>query len=479
MMKKRIFWIGIAAGLLAAITLFLLLRGRDAPPDWVAWKEGALSASPWEIQLENQHMSAVWNGEISWQPEEETLVQDALLCDINHDGAQELLLLTWRKERYGDSRPFWEEEEEAAWSQHIDIYAVGAGTVQPLWMASDIGMEVVSWQFDPEARLLITDRSGNVTAWDWLTWGLTAIALPKTSFTMAALGDLLIHRQIYDYYLRREDGCFDGMFADVLKTLSSFDVTAIQQETIYVNSPGEYSSYPVFGTPLEVGEAVVKAGFDVVSCAGNHALDKGTDAIDLTASFYRDAGIVCAGIQPVADGALRPYEILEVNGIRCAVFSLTQSTNGHALPEDAPYVLHTLDDPEAVQEAIAAGEADADCSIVFVHWGTEYAAEPDETQRLWAQRFADWGVEVVVGTHPHVLQPVEWVTGVDGHETLVYYSLGNFISAQTEEACRLGGLAWFTITKQGQDCTISNHGLEKVQTREENGRYSTAMATDP
>lgn len=144
----------------------------------------------------------------------------------------------------------------------------------------------------------------------------------------------------------------------------------------------------------------------------------------MTASFYRDAGIVCAGIQPVADGALRPYEILEVNGIRCAIFSLTQSTNGHALPEDAPYVLHTLDDPEAVQEAIAAGEADADCSIVFVHWGTEYAAEPDEAQRLWAQRFADWGVEVVIGTHPHVLQPVEWVTGVDGHETLVYYSLG-------------------------------------------------------
>ena len=131
-----------------------------------------------------------------------------------------------------------------------------------------------------------------------------------------------------------------------------------------------------------------------------------------------------------------------------------------------------------MQEAIAAGEADADCSIVFVHWGTEYAAEPDEAQRLWAQRFADWGVEVVVGTHPHVLQPVEWVTGVDGHETLVYYSLGNFISAQTEEACRLGGMAWFTITKQGQDCTISNHGLEKVQTMEENGRYSTAMATD-
>ena len=124
---------------------------------------------------------------------------------------------------------------------------------------------------------------------------------------------------------------------------------------------------------------MVKAGFDVVSCAGNHALDKGTDAIDLTVSFYRDAGIVCAGIQPVADGALRPYEILEVNGIRCAVFSLTQTTNGHALPEDAPYVLHTLDDPEAVQEAIAAGEADADCSIVFVHWGTEYAAEPDES----------------------------------------------------------------------------------------------------
>ena len=124
----------VAAGLLAAIALFLLLRGRDAPPDWVAWKEGALSASPWEIQLENQHISAVWNGEISWQPEEETLVQDALLCDINHDGAQELLLLTWRKERYGDSRPFWEEEEEAEIAFYSPQNAIAGNIQSPILM---------------------------------------------------------------------------------------------------------------------------------------------------------------------------------------------------------------------------------------------------------------------------------------------------------------------------------------------------------
>ena len=240
-----------------------------------------------------------------------------------------------------------------------------------------------------------------------------------------------------------------------------------------MDDPGDYSDFPRFGTPIEVGQAVIKAGFDIVTCATNHALDKGTEAIDLTAALYEDAGVVCAGIQASTDEAYRPYEILEKNGIRCAVFSYTQFTNGIPIPEDTPYVLHTLDDEQQVRQDLEAGRADADLCIVYVHWGQEYAAEPDTSQKYWAQVLADCGADVVIGTHPHVLQPVEWITGVKGNETLVYYSLGNFISAQTEETCTIGGLAYYTVAKENGKCRITDYGLKRLITQHERGHYFT------
>lgn len=224
-----------------------------------------------------------------------------------------------------------------------------------------------------------------------------------------------------------------------------------------------------------MGEAVIRAGFDIVSCASNHALDKGTDAIDLTANLYRKAGILYPGIQPVEDGSYQPYQLLERQGITCAVLSYTQMTNGHALPEEAPYVLHTLEDEDLVRRDLTAAAEAADFVLVFVHWGTEYAAEPDETQRYWAQVFADCGADVVLGTHPHVLQPYEWVTGTSGQRTLVYYSLGNYISAQTDEACRRGGMAYFTLNRVGEQCSVTDWGMKTVLTQRENGLYTTII----
>ena len=292
---------------------------------------------------------------------------------------------------------------------------------------------------------------------------------------MAALGETLIHRPIYDYGLRRMGGNFDDLFAGVAEELEGYDVTCIHQETIYVDRPQDYSDYPAFGTPVEVGEAVIRAGFDIVSCASNHALDKGTGAIDLTAELYRRAGVLCPGIQPVEDGAYQPYLLLEREGITCAVLSYTQMTNGHALPEDTPYVLHTLDDETRVRRDLTAAEEAASFVLVFVHWGTEYAAEPDESQRYWAQVFADCGADVVLGTHPHVLQPCEWVPGQDGHRTLVYYSLGNYVSAQTDPACRRGGMAYFTLRRTGEECSVTDWGMKFVLTQQSDGRYFTVM----
>lgn len=479
---RRKIW-PILAGLCCLAALLRWAVSRDGPPEWVVWNTAELEGvsawgEPERITLEGKTVRLWREGAVLWQSEREEPVQDVLWCDIDHDGQRELMLLCWRQGRYGESRPFWEEEKtDPEWSQHIFIYDWTGEAVKPIWMASDLGMEVERWTFDAQTRLTLYERSGQVSAWDWISWGLSVSPdRPETAeLTLAALGELLIHRPIYDYALRNLDGNFDYLFAEVAEELSQYDVTCLHQETIYVERREDYSDFPTFGTPIEVGEAVVRAGFDLVSCASNHALDKGTQAIDSTVQLYRTAGVLCPGIQPVSDGRYQPYQLLERNGITCAVLSYTQSTNGHRLPEEAPYVLHMLEDEERVRQDLkAAGEA-ADFVMVFVHWGTEYSAEPDSDQRFWAKVFADCGVHVVLGTHPHVLQPTAWVTGQDGHQTLVYYSLGNFVSAQTEEACQRGGLAYMTLRREGEICRITDWGMKTVVTQQQQGFYSTVL----
>ena len=487
-MKRRAWTIaGVAAALLAAIAVFCAWKSGFFLPRWIDWNTAqirceAKDGEPAQIVLAGRTVRVLKGEDLVWQSDRTLRVQDVLWCDIDHDGEQELLLLCWKRGRYGDSRPFWVTQDEKSWSQHIYIYDWTEDGIRPIWMASDIGLEAAQWRFDAVQRLVITDTQGGQSAWDWITWGLRRIELQeapeRAELSFAAVGDNLIHRQIYDYAFRHFDGCFDDLFASVQQELDRYDVTSINQETIYVDRPEQYSSYPLFGTPLQVGDAVVKAGFDIVSCATNHALDMGTEALDLTASLYGQAGVLCPGIQPSGDGVYRPYEIYEKNGIRCAVFSYTASANGHALPENAPYVLHTLEDEQQVRADLQAGRAAADVSIVYVHWGTEYADEPDEEQRRWAAVFSDCGADVVIGTHPHVLQPCEWVTGQDGHRTLVFYSLGNFISAQTQEACRQGGLAYFTVSKENGQCSITDYGIKHLVTEEDNGHYSTRLAED-
>lgn len=408
---------------------------------------------------------------ICWQSEDGIPVQDVLWEDIDHDDEPELLLLCWRRGKYGNSRPFWAEEDDNSWSQHIFIYDWDGAKMKPIWMASDLGREVVQWNFSQWDRLLLTDRNGTQTAWDWDTWGLTNI--PAATLSFAAVGDNLIHRPIYHDAFQSFDGCFDSIFEGVQDELSQYDVTSINQETPYVVDRGDYSDYPRFGTPIQVGQAVADAGFSVVTCATNHMMDQGVKGLDRTADFFAGTDVICVGIQNSEEQAYRPYEILEQNGIRCALFSYTEWSNC-GTSESAPFSLHLLDE-EQVRQDLLQGAREADVCIVYVHWGDEYAAEPNETQKRWAKVFADCGVDVVIGTHPHVLQPVEWVSGSDGNETLVYYSLGNYISAQTEPACTVGGLAWYTIVKENGSCHIAEYGLKQVITEEDHGHYTTRI----
>jgi hypothetical protein len=287
----------------------------------------------------------------------------------------------------------------------------------------------------------------------------------KTEVRFAVTGDNLIHGQLIRF--GQGSGNYEFLYQwELSQELKAADLAVLNQETIFVADPAAYSGYPTFGTPLAVGEAALNAGFNLAACATNHALDKGLGAIDTTAAFYEARGIPYIGIQSSGHIEYEPYKLITVNGVRLALYDYTYGTNGIPIPASHPHAVHLLTNPNAVRAELALGRAAADAVIVFVHWGNEYEPDPSVYQRSWANVFLESGVDVVVGGHPHVLQPVELREREDGHKMVVYYSLGNMVSRQDRWESSIGGLAEFTITRTPEGCGVTEYELKPLITHQ-------------
>ena len=147
-------------------------------------------------------------------------------------------------------------------------------------------------------------------------------------------------------------------------------------------------------------------------------------------------------------------KFIERNGVKFGVLGYTYGTNGIPLPEGKDYLVNIYSE-ERLREDVEALQGKCDAILVSMHWGIEYSTIPSEEQRYFAQLLADLGVAVVIGEHPHVIQPMEWVEGKNGNQTLVIYSLGNFMSAQDGDLNMLGGMASWSIRKNGETGAIS------------------------
>ncbi|MBM6800520.1 CapA family protein, partial [Coprobacillus cateniformis] len=145
--------------------------------------------------------------------------------------------------------------------------------------------------------------------------------------------------------------------------------------------------------------------------------------------------------------------VVEQNGIKIALLSYNQLTNGHKMPNS--YCMNLFDE-DVIKKDVENAKEISDFVVVSCHWGNEYDTEPDAFQKKYAKLFADLGVDVILGTHSHTLQPVEWVEGKDGHKTLVAYSLGNFVSGMMEEETQLEGMISFDLKKEDNRCSIEN-----------------------
>ena len=268
------------------------------------------------------------------------------------------------------------------------------------------------------------------------------------------VGDMLMHEPILKSGLK-EDGTynFDHLFANVKETIEEADLAIANQETI-MGGPGYgYTGYPSFNTPYALADAESKAGFDVLLFATNHAMDKGLRAI-YNCMDYLDENhpeMTYLGINRSQKDQNENIYVYEKNGMKVAILNYTYGTNGISLPSDRPYLVNLLKE-QKIRADIQRAEEIADFTIVCPHWGTEYNLGTSRAQEKWAKIFLEEGVDLVIGAHPHVIEPVKWLISEDGHEMLVYYSLGNFVNGTSSTGHgvtnrMVGGIADVTLRR--------------------------------
>ena len=271
----------------------------------------------------------------------------------------------------------------------------------------------------------------------------------ETEVSLLAVGDNLIHDTIYEAFYEG-DGVYDfhSLYDYVRPTIKDYDIAVINQETIFVEDDDEVENYPNFGTPHEMGEALVDTGFDVVLSATNHTMDKGADTIEYMYDYWKTKypQVSILGIH----GDEKDYntiDYVEKNGIKLAMFNYTYGLNGYSLPDDRSYLVDLLDNKDKFISDLKKAEDEADMSVCFLHIGEEYTYEPTEFQKQYIEDIIDAGADLVICAHPHVVEPFGEVTTAKGNKGVVYYSCGNFVSAQDEIDRLLGGMASVTIKK--------------------------------
>ena len=300
-----------------------------------------------------------------------------------------------------------------------------------------------------------------------------------TTVTFSASGDNLIHSPIYKQAERwaaeGERYNFDACYEHMKGFYARFDVNWINQETL-CSRELEPSTYPCFSTPGECAEALYRAGIRVYSLANNHTYDKGSKGIAATLRFWDSMpeDVVTTGLwYGESDYGTIPMQT--VNGVTIAYLSYTEHTNG--IPRNSSMsanILYTHQTDVIEQQVRTAAEL-ADFVVVGTHWGTEDSHTINDGQRTLAQQLADWGADVIVGTHPHVLQDAAWLTAEDGRQVFVAYSLGNFLSTQSKPDQLIGAVLSLTLEKTTEPdgtvhCAVRSPKLHPVVTHYEAGK---------
>lgn len=284
---------------------------------------------------------------------------------------------------------------------------------------------------------------------------------PDERVSFIAAGDNLIHGMLYIQAAARagQKGYdFGYPYENIESYIKQFDVKFINQETL-VNDAYEPSTYPRFSSPLALGDRMIDVGFNVIGTSNNHSYDKSEDGIRSSLEYWNSKkDIINVGFY--TDDDEKDIKYKTVNGIKIAFLAYTSYTNGLSIyDETSPKIIRTSE-YDVIERQIKKAKENADIVIVSCHWGAEDSNNVAQEQVNIATKISEFGADVIIGTHPHVIQTVEWVTNdVNDNKTLVCYSLGNFISAQSVGNNMLGGLFQFDIVKKYTD-TEDNYTIE-------------------
>lgn len=268
--------------------------------------------------------------------------------------------------------------------------------------------------------------------------------------SFVAVGDNLMHQKLLDEAKTDNGYDFSSYYTNIKPYIENADLAFVNQETIL--GGGKASGYPYFNTPDEMAKNLNDIGFDIVNGSTNHALDQGYEGVQHSLQVFKQyPQITYIGLfESKEDDRI---QVVEKNGLRIAFLTYNQMVN---TTKDYPsYCIHDFDQEQIKRDVENAKEI-SDIIIASCHWGIENDTEPQPFQKKNAKLLADLGVDIVLGTHTHTLEPVEWIEGQDGHKTLVAYSLGNFISGMLEEETQLGGMLSCDFCKDGSEWKIEN-----------------------
>ena len=298
--------------------------------------------------------------------------------------------------------------------------------------------------------------------------------ITENRVSMTAVGDNLMHQRLLDCAKTDSGYDFSNYYTNIKKYIQKADIAFVNQETVLGGKDLTYAGYPNFNTPDEMAQNLHDVGFDVLNGATNHSLDKGNAGLLHSIKVFKKfEDMKYIGLYDSKE-ARDNIVVMNKNGIKIAFLSYNQMNNGHKMPNS--YCLNLFDE-DTIKKDVENAKEISDFVVLSCHWGNEYDTKQNSFQSQYAKLFADLGVDVILGTHSHTLQPVEWVEGKDGHKTLVAYSLGNFVSGMVEEETQLEGMLSYDLVKKDNKCTIENVTLTPLMNHYEVSNKNDVIGT--
>ena len=314
---------------------------------------------------------------------------------------------------------------------------------------------------------------------------VTEEVFKPTSAKLVAVGDNLMHRSC-TLSAKNADGTYDFTkhFENMADIFKAADLAVISQDTVLggIELGATSTETGIFNTAVELADGMADAGINVVLAANNHIMDEGSAGLNTMMSYFstKYPNITLLGVNNSREAKDEPVYV-ETNNIKIAMINYSYGSNQTADLDASPYLLNQYDE-DWLSDILKQARAEADFIIAFPFWCEQNSMDYTQEQERQAQFLADNGVDLIIGSYPHVVEPVKWITAENGDRTLVYYSLGNFQSIQNTVENMLGGQANITISKEEDGTHISDYSLDFVVThyeQRESSEYYDIVTTYP